>query len=265
MRVRILPSLMTRGLGCVALAGLVACGGGGGGDDGPDAGDPPIDGSVVDADPNMPDAMGPPNNGVCQEGGHATTDSYLPFAVGNTWSYRVDELDGNPPAVKAQTYTEMITPDEETGPVIVQVTSNNNGSTESWFQQQGTRIVRLRQQDFNLAGDLERTTYYRPSRLRLDESPEHLETGATWAENYVREERDPLGRVTEQQTTSEEWNVLSGDTECPAPWTQLRCIHIRRSAVEGAVSIKEYWFSRRYGKIREEGGVLEELVGCTLK
>ena len=263
MRVRILPSLMTRGLGFVALASLVACGGGGGGDDSPDAGgNPAVDGSVVDADPSAPDAM---NNGICEEGGRASTDSYLPFAAGNTWRYLVDEFDGNPPAVKAQTYTEMMTPDEETGPVIVQVTTNNNGSTESWFQQQGTRIVRLRQQDFDLQGNLERTTYYRPHRLRLDETPERLETGVTWTENYVREERDPLDRIVEQENAAEEWTVVSGDTECPEPWNDLRCIHVKRSTIEGGVSLKDYWFARGIGKIREEGGVLEELVGCTLK
>lgn len=263
MRVRILPSLMTRGIGFVALAGMVACGGGGG-DDGPDAGDPPIDGSVVDGTPGAPDAMGPPNH-VCEEGGRATTDSYLPFAAGNTWRYLVDEFDGNPPAVKSQTYTEMITPDEETGPVIVQVTSTNGGSTESWFQQQGTKIVRLRQRDFDLAGNLERTTYYRPSRLRLDESPERLQTGATWTENYVREVRDPLDRITNSETTSEEWAVISGDTACPAPWDELRCIQVERRTITGGVSLKNYWFARGYGKVREEGGVLEELVGCTLQ
>lgn len=262
MRVRILPSLMIRGLGFVALAGLVACGGGGGDGDRPDAGEPATDGSVVDADPGAPDAR--PDNGVCEEGGRASTDGYLPFAAGNTWRYLVDEFDGQPPAVKAQTYTEMITPDEETGPVIVQVTTNNNGSTESWFQQQGSRIVRLRQRDFDLAGNLERTTYYLPHRLRIDESPERLQTGVTWTENFVREEYDSLDRLVEQANQAEEWSVISGDTECPAPWNELRCVHLNRSTIEGGVSIKDYWFARGIGKIREEGGVLEELVGCTL-
>jgi hypothetical protein len=264
MRVRNLPSLMTSGIALVALAGMAACGGGGGSDDGdgPDAGPPPIDAPAVDADPSAPDAT--PNR-ICEEGGRASSNSYLPFAVGNTWNYLVDEFDGNPPAVKAQTYTEMITPDEETGPVIVQVTNNNNGSTESWFQQQGERIVRLRQRDFDLGGNLERTTYYRPFRLRLDESAERLETGTTWTENYVREERDALDRITEMETTSEEWTVVSGDIECPEPWTEHRCVHIQRRTIAGGVSLKNYWFARGIGKIREEGGVLEELVGCTLQ
>lgn len=259
MRVRILPSLFTRGLGFVALASMMACGGGGGG--GPDA-TPPVDGSVVDANPNAPDAM---PNGVCEEGGRATSDSFLPQSVGNTWRYRVDELDGSPPAVKTQSNTEVMTPDEQTGEVIVQVTANAGGSTESWFQRQGDRIVRLQQRDIDETGALERTTYYLPNRLRLDESPARLETGATWTENYVREIRSPLGAVLETETTSEEWSVISGDTACPGDWSAQRCIHIRRRTVAGSGTEKQYWFARGYGKIREEGGVVEELLGCTLK
>jgi hypothetical protein len=260
MRVRILPSFFTCGIGSVALAGMVACGGGGNGG-GPDA-TPPVDGSVVDADPNTPDAM---NNGVCEEGGRATTDGFLPQAVGNTWRYRVDNLDGMPPAVKTQSYTEMITPDEQTGEVIVQVTANDSGTTESWFQRQGDRIVRLQQQDFDQNGALERTTVYLPHRLRLDESPARLETGATWTENYVREERSPLGAVLETENNSEEWSVINGDMACPGDWSEHRCIHLRRRTLAGTGTEKQYWFARGYGKIREEGGVVEELLGCTLK
>jgi hypothetical protein len=242
----------------VALAGMAACGGGGGG--GPDAGSSPVDGTVVDADPSMPDAM----NGVCEEGGRASSNSYLPFDVGNTWRYRVDQFNGDPPALKAQTYTEMLTPDEDTGPVIVQVTSTDSGTTESWFQPQGDRIVRLRQQDFDGAGNLERTTYYRPHRLRVDESLAHLETGATWTENFIREVHNAAGVITNEESTAEEWSVLNGDIECPVPWNEHRCLHLRRRTITGGTSVKEYWFARGFGKVREEGGVIEELVGCTL-
>lgn len=261
MRVRILPSLFTRGIGAVALASVAACGGGGGGNGGgPDAA-VPVDASIVDAGPGTPDA----NNGVCEEGGRATTNSFLPQAVGNSWRYRVDELDGTPPAVKTQSNTEMLTPDEQTGEVIVQVTANNSGTTESWFQRQGDRIVRLQQRDIDQSGALERTTLYLPHRLRIDENPDRLVTGATWTENYVREERSPLGAVLETENNSEEWSVINGDIACPGEWSEHRCVHLRRRTLAGSGTEKQYWFARGIGKVREEGGVVEELLGCQLK
>ena len=259
---RIPPSLMTRGFGVLITASMIACGGGGGGE-GPDvdAGNPP---DQVEANPDAPDAIPePPVSGICSEGGRATSNRYLPDDVGNSWTYKVDEFDGNPPAIKRQRYSELITPDAETGEVIVQVTENASGSTENWLQRQGDKIVRLRQRDFDATGRLERTTYYKPYRLRLDESPERLVEGARWTENYVREVTDALG--TETETISEEWTVTGVDVTCPEPWSQLKCLHVELVRLEGGVSQKGYWFARGYGKILEEGGLIEELFDCDLK
>lgn len=259
---RIPPSLMTRGFEVMVMASMVACGGSSGG--GVDAGNPPADAdpTAPDADPTEPDA-GPGMGGICSEGGRSSSNRYLPDAVGNSWAYRVDEFDGNPPAIKRQNYSEIITPDEETGPVIVQLTENASGSTENWLQRQGDKMVRLRQRDFDATGRLERTTYYRPYRLRLDETPERLVAGARWTENYVREVQDFLG--TEEETISEEWSVAGVDVPCPEPWSQLKCLHVDLVRLEGGVSQKSYWFARGYGKILEEGGLIEELFDCELK
>jgi hypothetical protein len=263
---RIPPSLMTRGFGVVVMASMVACGGNSGG--GVDAGDPPgaidADPDAPDADPNAPDANPePPVSGICSEGGRATSNRYLPDDVGNSWSYRVDEFDGNPPVIKRQRYSEIITPDEETGPVIVQLTENASGNTENWLQRQGDKMVRLRQRDFDSTGRLERTTSYLPYRLRLDESPERLVAGARWTENYVRVVEDSLG--TTEETISEEWSIIGVDVACPEPWSHVKCLQVGLDRIQGGVSQKTYWFARSYGKILEEGGLLEELFDCDLK
>ena len=99
----------------------------------------------------------------------------------------------------------------------------------------------------------------RPSSALAD----YLELGNA-TENFVREVRNPLGQITNEENTAEEWSVLNGDVACPAPWGAVRCLHIRRLTITGGTSVKEYWFARGYGKVREEGGVVEELVGCTL-
>lgn len=258
---RVPPSLITCGFGVLVTASMVACGGGGPGGGDVDAGNPPDE---IDADPGAPDASPePPVSGICSEGGHATSNRYLPDDVGNSWTYRVDELDGSPPAIKRQRYSEIITPDEETGPVIVQITENASGSTENWLQRQGDKMVRLRQRDFDVTGRLERTTYYRPYRLRLDETPERLVAGARWTENYVREVQDTLG--TEMETFSEEWVVTDVNVACPEPWGDVKCLRVEMVRLEGSVSQKIYWFARGYGKIFEEGGTHEELFDCDLQ
>lgn len=256
---RIPPSLMTRGFGVLVAASMAACGGGGSGGD-VDAGNPPDE---VDADPGAPDASTQPMSGICSEGGRSTSNRYLPDEVGNSWTYKVDEFDGNPPAIKRQRYDSVMTPDEATGPVIVQLTENANGSTENWLQRQGDKMVRIQQRDFNEQGQLERTTFYRPYRLRLDETPERLVAGARWTENYVREVQDSLG--TEMETISEEWSVAGVDVACPEPWSHLKCLHVQLVRLEGGVSQKDYWFARGYGKVLEEGGLIEELFDCDLK
>jgi hypothetical protein len=257
---RIPPSMMTRGFGVVVMASMVACGGGSGG--GVDAGNTPGPIDAPDADPNDPDASSGPPSGICSEGGYATSNRYLPDDVGNSWTYRVDEFDGNPPRIKRQRYSEVITPDEETGPVIVQLTENASGNTENWLQRQGDKIVRLRQRDFDATGRLERTTHYLPYRLRLDETPERLVAGASWTENYVRRVEDSLG--TEEETISEEWSVAGVDVPCPEPWSHVKCVQVNLVRLEGGVSQKTYWFARGYGKILEEGGLIEELFDCDL-
>ncbi|ACY18092.1 hypothetical protein Hoch_5612 [Haliangium ochraceum DSM 14365] len=252
---RISPTLTTCAILLAAAGSLSACGGGGGISE-PDA-SPVTDGGVE------VDAPGE-HNGICEAGGRARSDRYLPFDVGNEWRYLVDELNGEDPVQKKQEYSEVVTPDEETGEVIVQITVNVSGKTENWLQRQGDKVVRLRQRDFDQEGNLERTTLYLPSRLRLDETPENLVKGATYVDSFVREVYDPSGALTNRETNQEQWTVEDVDVPCPAPWEDVECIHYKRIRLEGGTSIKEYWFARGYGKIRETGDQIEELLGCDL-
>lgn len=258
---RIRPSSTIHGMWFLAMMGMSACGGSSGG--GVDAAAPP------DSEPGAPDggADAMPSNACGDDGLRSESDSYLPADVGNTWRYRVEDASGDPPGMKQQEYSEMLTPDEETGPVILQVTMKPEGRTESWLQVQGDKIVRLQQQDFTAAGDLERTTRYVPGRLRIDQTPERLMKDATWVDAYVREVLDPTGTVTFMENVEEVWTVLDVDIPCPDPWAHLSCVHYERIRTVGGSSQKRYWFARGFGKIREEGagGVIESLLGCDLQ
>jgi hypothetical protein len=209
-------------------------------------------------------ADGAPPNVDCEP---SASERYLPFAVGNLWQFRVTDPTGvDPQSNKRQEFSQEYVPEGETEPVIVQVTTKPNGRTENWLRLQGEAVVRLRQQDFDAAELLKRTTVYEPSNLRLDESAAHTSVGATWQETYTDIVTDPQDVELSRAEVIDEWTVVGVDVPCSAPWGALQCLHVRRERLQGGFTIKDYYFARGYGKIREEGsGQIEELIGCSLQ
>lgn len=272
---------MKRAMGFVVMAAAVACGG----DDSSDpidANPSPIDGSPeidaaspppIDSSPE-PDAANPSNDGgvdadpgaiMCSEGRSATSNRYLPFDVGNSWIYRIDAFDGNPPALQRLRFDALITPDEASGEVMVELTEQADGSTERWLQLQDQRVVILRQRDFDVQGNLERVTTYQPYRLLLDESAASLVEGASWTENHVREVQIGSEAPT-RDTVSEQWEVAGVGGACPTPWESQQCVELEITTISGGSGQRSVWFARSYGKIREEGGSQAmELFDCNLQ
>lgn len=211
-----------------------------------------------------PDAT-PGNNGECREGGSATSESLLPMSVGNIWRYQVTEVGtGNPPYTKRQELTEEMTPAGESEPVIVQQTTKAGGQTVNWLRRMGDAIVRVRQEDYDELGALERTTMYLPYKLRLDEAPERLAVGTVFDEMYTSVITDPNGLETSRTDVIDQWVIVDDDVPCETPWGTKSCVQIHRERMVGGLSTKDYWFAPGFGKVREEGGQIEELTDCTL-
>jgi hypothetical protein len=227
----------------MTMAAVLALGCGGNG---------PVDG--VDGAPNVDCAP-------------SASERYLPFAVGNLWQFRVTDPTGvKPQSNKRQEFSEEFVPEGDTEPAMLQVTTKPNGRTESWLRLQGDAVVRLQQQDFDATGLLERTTVYDPFNPRLDESAEHTALGATWQVTYTDIVLDPQGVELSRAEVIDEWTVMGVDVPCSVPWGTLQCLHVHRERLEGGFTIKDYYFARGYGKIREEGsGQNEELIGCALQ
>jgi hypothetical protein len=197
----------------------------------------------------------------------SASERYLPFTVGNLWQFRVTDPTGvKPPTNKRQEFSQEFVPEGETEPVMLQVTTKANGRTESRLRLQGENVVRLQQQDFDVTDLLKRTTVYDPYNTRLDESAEHTVAGATWQVFYADIEYDPQGLELSRVDVIDEWTVMGVDVPCSTPWGTLQCLHVHRERLEGGVTVKDYYFARGYGKIREEGGgQTEELIGCALQ
>lgn len=201
----------------------------------------------------------------CEQGGMASSNDYLPFEVGNIWRYQVTEVVGQPPETKRQELTEIKTPEGETEPVIVQITTKPNGTTESWFRRQGEVLIRIRQLDYDATGALERSTVYDPYKLRMDESAERTAEGAMWIETYTSIDYDPQGVETSRVEVMDQWTVTGVDVPCDTPWGQLSCLRLHEERLAGGIAVKDFYFARGYGKVREEGSQVEELIGCILE
>jgi hypothetical protein len=190
------------------------------------------------------------------------SDDYFPYATGHTWDYRVTDLATGLQTTKTNVLTQtMDHPDY--GPVIVQDTTKSTGKTVSFTSVVGDTIVRHGQEDHDDMGALERTTKYQPAKLRLDQSAARTTTGASFTESYTQIDYDPAGVQTMSVVTTEEWDVLGVDVECTAPLGTFSCLHLSRVRTVGGVAAKEFWYGRGIGKIKETGGVIEELTGCS--
>lgn len=210
-----------------------------------------------------PDGMGMQVTGNCEEGGRASLDAYLPVAVGNRWQYEVIEAANQPPTTKGQEITMEFLPEGEPSPVLLQVTQKSTGRTENWLRREGDAVTRIRQMDYDMTGQLERTTVYVPGRERLDEDPSKLMDGNEWIEEYENVIYDAVGNEVRREMERDLWIVEDTDAACDVPWGQLECLHLRRIRLTGN-SIKEYKFARGYGKVYEKGDTIEQLIGCEL-
>ncbi|MCP4443800.1 MAG: hypothetical protein GY811_00455 [Myxococcales bacterium] len=234
---RLLPRLLLT----VTLCGgsLAACGG----DD---------DGDGSDAGPG-PDAGA--------EGPCGFEDRYLPYQEGYQWTYRVTDLGS--PATTSKTQALATADDPDLGAVIVQTTTKATGTTVSALKRVADSVVRLRQEDRDELGTLERTTVYDPGQNRLDEVAEHLVLGAEWDDVYTVTVTDETGAPVSSGERTDHWEVLGVDVECSSPLGDFTCLHLRRQRTAGGVSDKQFFFAKGIGKVKEiNANQVEELIGC---
>jgi hypothetical protein len=195
----------------------------------------------------------------------------LPWAVGNTWTYRVTK-DGVV-TLKTTTIGETETVGGD-GPnadamayhVTTAKGADANDHTESWQTPSADdpeRIVRYREQSFDVtSGNLELDEYWDPEKLHVDGSAEHTVKGASWLEAYA-ETKLPVGLTPTTHDVRELWNVLEDDATVEVPaGTFEHVIHLQKS---GSGSAKEYFYLRGVGKIKESGTQTEELTEYQLK
>jgi hypothetical protein len=229
------------------------------------------------------------NNG----GGGGTsggTGSFLPLVIGNNWTYQVKDIDQTI-STKVQTVVAE-EPVGGTGPYATTmafklVTGNRvadpegDRSWQAWLPVDGggMRLVRYREQTVDgKDGFVKNETHWDPPRLRLEDTPAHVAAGGSWrepdyAEYKVDMDRDdagvtfiPDGGTTTDVAIQDAWMVVSPDQEIKVPAGTFRALAIRRVG-NGGNSIKNFWFVRGIGKVREteDGQPTEELTGFSVQ
>jgi hypothetical protein len=197
--------------------------------------------------------------------------SLLPWAVGNSWTYRVTK--GAVVTQKTITIGDL----EEVGGlgpnaaklanhVTTAKGAGENDHTESWQapdEENSDRIVRYREQAFAATtGMLQLEEHWAPSKLHVDGSADRISAGATWLETYS-ETKLQVGLPPTNHDVSERWTVLSDNETVKVPaGTFEHAIHLRKV---GDGSTKDYWYELGVGKLKETGAQTEELVDYVLE
>jgi hypothetical protein len=230
------------------------------------------------------------NNNTGSGGNSGGTGSFLPLTIGNSWTYQVKDIDGT-----ISTKVQTVVAEEAvggTGPYATTmafrlVTGNRvadpegDRSWQAWLPVDGggMRLVRYREQSVDgQDGFVKNETHWDPPRLRLDDTAARVAAGGSWREPDYTEykvdmDRDdagvsfvPDGGTTNEVGIQDAWMVVSPSQEITVPMGTFKALAIRRVG-NGGSSIKNFWFVRGIGKIREteEGQPTEELTGYSVQ
>lgn len=189
-----------------------------------------------------------------------TDGPYLPWKVGNSWTYRVTN--------NGEVSTKVVTIEAEeevggTGPHAsdrayrVVTSKGAKDQTVSWQVSEGDRVLRYREQSFHEStGELEQEEHWDPYKLHFDGTEEHTAKDADWLEVY-EETKIPAKKPAETEQARDRWSVDSPSETVTVPAGTFRAVVVQKASGSG---LKTYWYVRGVGKVKETGGQTEELI-----
>jgi hypothetical protein len=221
------------------------------------------------APPGNPDAAAGGPDGAPAADAAVAAERYLPLEVGNTWTYKVTPLGGQP-----VNKTNTVEAFEDAGGMHAGVmayrvrTDKVGGTTIGWQQDTGNSVVRLREDDYDTTMTLQTSTDYEPNKLRIDESGAHLAVNAQFVQSFSESIHDAIANTNMTVAKNETWTVIATDEQLTVPAGTFTCLHLKRTGTNtGGVAVtKEFWFAKGVGKIKEldTSAGTEELASYTL-
>jgi hypothetical protein len=210
-------------------------------------------------------AGGAAGTGGAGQGGAPSTGPLLPWATGNTWTYRVTRLVNGVEAVVSKV-TTVGAPEAVagTGPhasemALKVVTEKLDGldRTESWQALVGDKVLRYRERAYatGTVDQLDLEEHWDPHKIHIDGTAEHTGEGASWLETYMETKLVPGSTPLPPVEVSDLWSVVSASEAVEVPAGTFDAIHFRKVGS----STKDYWYARGVGKVKETGTQNEEL------
>jgi hypothetical protein len=210
-----------------------------------------------------------------------TPPSYLPLAVGNSWTYRVEHpKDGTFTKVnRVEKMDEIPFGPRKGTPAFLLVTTKVGGTngvddrTDSWQLPDGSHVLRFAERSYkNVAGTVNEEIYWMPSKLRVDGTAAHTTAGAIWEERYAEftAMQSGIRLITPLKFDEvDTWTVEAADeTVTVDAGTFSKCVRLKKAGSSTDAG-KTYWYCLGVGKVKELGragsGQNEYLTTYTLK
>ena len=193
-----------------------------------------------------------------------TSGPYQPLTVGTTWTYHVDDqgvVYDKQSAVEA--FEDM--GGMAAGTMGFRVRETIKASIQmTWYETTATDVRRHHDTLADDTGRMLSDEWYAPYLLRVDESPDHLQAGASWTINYTKT-KTTSSKPTATSNQSESWTVDGVDLVTAVPAGTFNALKVTRTDPADG-STKTQWFVRGVGKVRELTGAghKEELTAYTI-
>jgi hypothetical protein len=188
-----------------------------------------------------------------------TSGPYQPLTIGSTWTYHVNdqgveyEKDSSVEALEDMGGMEA-------GVMGYRVRETVKASVQlTWYEQTATDVRRHHDTLTDTTGRMLSDEWYAPYLLRVDEAPDHLQTGATWTIDYMHT-KTTSSKPTTTTNQSEGWKVDGVDVYTVTKAGTFNALRLTRTDTSDG-STKTQWFVRGVGKVRELTGAghFEEL------
>jgi hypothetical protein len=181
----------------------------------------------------------------------APAGDYLPLSVGAVWTYQTTALSGA--SGQATVTVEAAENAPGGGQAGLRVHSVlPDGGTIAWEQTSGSAVVRFEEQQLDANGAVVVDKRYSPPILVLDESTEHLTSGAAWTESYMEAKTPTSKKATTKEKA--DWTVEAVNDSVTVPAGSYTCVRVRRNHTSSKTpSTTVSWYAIGVGKVKETG------------